>query len=114
MDALELAHLAVDAAADKRASDIVMLDIRPVSTIADYFVICTGATERQVRAIVEGVMEAADKASVSLYQPPGQIDPNWALLDYGDVVFHAFTPPTRDFYKLERLWKDAPTVLRMQ
>ncbi len=114
MEPAELARLAVEAAAEKRATDVVMLDIRELSTIADYFVICTGATERQVRAIVQGVMEAADKANVAPFRPPGIIDPNWALLDYGDVVFHAFTPATRQFYKLDRLWQNAPTVVRIQ
>lgn len=104
----------MDAAVDKKAEDVVLLDIRGLSPIADYFVICSGTTDRQVAAIAEAV----ETASRSLGRPPlhveGKPDSGWVLLDCSDVIVHVFGPRERAYYQLERLWADARLVVRIQ
>ena len=104
----------VEAAADKKAEDIVVLNVSEVTTIADLFVLCSGRGERQVQAIADGIVEAAKRAGRVPYGVEGQSAGRWVLIDLGDVVVHAFHPEERDLYKLERLWGDAPVVLRIQ
>jgi ribosome-associated protein len=108
-----LADLVVDAASDKKAEDILVLNVSEVTTIADLFVICSGRGERQVQAIADAVVE---KSKASGRQPIGIEGYNagrWLLIDLGDVVVHAFVPEERELYRLERLWGDAPVVLRI-
>ena len=88
MDAIEVAHKAVEAASDKQASDIVLLDARNVCSFVDYFVICAGDTERQLRTIYDEVEHSLKKAGVLPYQREGTLDSGWLLLDYGDVIVH--------------------------
>jgi ribosome-associated protein len=98
----------VVAAADgKRAQDIVVLDVRDVTAVADYFVICSGATHIQVRAIVDAVEDAVPEAPRG---KEGYREGRWVCLDYGDLVVHVFQKQERDYYDLERLWGDAPRV----
>jgi ribosome-associated protein len=104
----------VDAAADKKASDVVMLDIRDMSVIADYFVLCTGASSRQIRAIASAIEDKTDELHIALRGREGTVDGGWLLLDYGDVIVHIFGPMEREFYRLERLWSGAPTVVYLQ
>lgn len=104
----------VDLAEDKQAHEIVLLDIRSQSTIADYFVICSADNERQIKAIVEHI-------DVKVHQEFG-LDPRiegtpetgWIVLDYGDIVAHIFSPAQRDYYRLERLWSKVPPVVVVQ
>ncbi len=107
----ELARIAATAADSKKATDIVVLDISPKSDVCDYFVIATGATARQVDAIVDEVRE---KVSANLGVSPlsceGRAGLSWVLVDYGSVVVHVFQPEARDYYRLESLWGDAPRV----
>jgi len=91
-----------------------MLDLRPVTTLADYFVICTGETERQVGAILEEIREKLKEAGLSPFNIEGEPDSGWVLMDYGSVVAHIFLPAQRDYYELEELWKDATMVVRIQ
>jgi ribosome-associated protein len=107
-EAIALARIAAQAAADKLATDIVLIDVSDRLAITDVFVIATGNNERQVEAIVDSVEE---KARVSGHKPirrEGQRDGRWVLLDYGDVVVHVQHSEERIFYALERLWKDCP------
>ncbi|GAC1435055.1 MAG: ribosome silencing factor [Chloroflexota bacterium] len=104
----------VDAAAEKKAQDIVLLDVRKVTSLADYFVICTATSERQLRAVAEGVEEALDGVGLAPLHREGKAPDGWMLLDYGDVVVHIFAPTHRDYYKLEELWEAATTVVRVQ
>ena len=97
----------MEAASDKQAVDIVLLDTRTVCSFADYFVICTGESERQVRAIYEEVEHTLKRAGVLAAHHEGKFDSGWLLLDYGNVIVHIFTTPQRDFYKLEKLWRKA-------
>jgi ribosome-associated protein len=114
LDSAELAKTIVDAAADKKASDVAMLDIREMSVIADYFVVCTGANPRQIQAIASAIEDKVDEHHVHLRGREGTVDGGWMLLDYGDVIVHIFGPMERDFYRLERLWGGAPTVVYLQ
>jgi ribosome-associated protein len=106
----EMAIGAARAAASKQAADIVILDVRDVIVITDYFVIATGGTQRQVRTIVDAVEKALRDRGERPIRREGEAEGRWVLLDYVDVVVHVFGEEERDFYDLERLWRDAPTV----
>lgn len=96
-------------AADKKAIEVVELDLRGVLGYADYFVVCTGNTDRQVKAIHDGIHEGMKKQHGLLpRRVEGLPQAHWVLMDYLDVVVHVFTPETRDFYRLEQLWGEAP------
>ena len=106
----ELARLAAEYADDKKAQDIRELDLRGVVGYTDYFVICTGATERQVKAIHDGIhLGLKDAHGLLPRQVEGLGESRWVLMDYLDVVVHVFTPQTRSFYRLEQLWGEAPS-----
>ncbi|GAB5518958.1 MAG: ribosome silencing factor [Rhodothermales bacterium] len=103
-----LARTAVDAALAKKASDVTVLDMRDVSGVADFFVLCNGDTDIQVRAIAEGVrMSIKEQCAELPWHSEGLDSLQWVLLDYVDLVVHVFQPEKRDFYSLERLWGDA-------
>src|SRR5438477_12515676 len=114
LDSNEVARKVVDIASDRKAEDIVMLDISKVSIIADYFVICSGTSDRQVRAIAREIDEQLGKAGVNPISVEGMNDARWVLMDYGSVLVHIFDPATRTFYQLEQLWAGAQPVLVMQ
>jgi ribosome-associated protein len=105
----ELAEAIVDYAADRKALDIVQLDLRAVIGYTDYFVICTGRTERQTRAIHDAIHEGMKSAYGRLPERvEGLPGARWILMDYLDVVVHIFVPEARDYYRLEQLWGEAP------
>jgi ribosome-associated protein len=108
-----LADLVVEAASDKKAEDILVLNISEVSTIADLFVICTARGERQAQAIADGIVEKAKAAEQQPFGVEGYDGGRWILIDLSDVVVHVFVPEERELYRLERLWGDAPVVLRI-
>jgi ribosome-associated protein len=110
----ELAHTIVNAAADKKASNIVLLDLRSVALIADYFVVCDGQSNRQLRAIAEAIVEASKEQGERPLQTEGTPESGWMLVDFGAVVVHIFSPELRNYYALEELWKDASVVVRIQ
>ena len=114
LESAEIAKVLVDAAADKKANDITLLDIRDMSVIADYFVICTGANSRQIRAIASAIEDKMSELGVSARGREGDADTGWLLLDFGDIIVHIFGPMEREFYRLERLWSGAPTVVYLQ
>jgi ribosome-associated protein len=111
---LDVARAAVEAAEDKKAADIVLLDVTGLTSIADYFVICSGGSERQLAAIAEGIAERVADLGVKPYAREGSALSHWVLVDLGSVIVHVFAPPERDFYQLERLWSEAKTVIRVQ
>lgn len=98
---------AVQAALDRKARDLKVLNLGPVSDFTDYFLICSGTSERQVQAISEAIQEALAAEGVRPLHVEGQRAGHWVLLDYGDLVAHVFQPEPREFYGLERLWADA-------
>ena len=111
---LELARRIVELAEDKKAADIVLLDLTGLTTLADYFVICSGGSERQLDAIADGVVSTLRDERIKPIGREGVPASHWVLLDYGSVIVHIFTPPERDYYGLEKHWSEAKTVLRVQ
>ena len=109
----EYARLAVDVASDKQASDVVMLDIRGVSNFADYFIILTAESSRQLRNLADEIEKALKGAGIGLHHREGTPNSGWVLLDYGDVIIHMFGPEERDFYDLEGAWPQAVEVVRL-
>ena len=114
LESLDLAKRFVEVAADKLAADILLLDVRSLTTIADYFVICSGNSERQAQAIARDVLDKAAADGIKPLHDEGLTDSRWVLLDYGSVIVHVFTPAERDYYRLERLWSRAVPVVRIQ
>jgi ribosome-associated protein len=111
----ELALKIADIIADSPATNTVVLDIRDLSTISDYFVICSGENERQLRAIARDVREGlAETGHSPRRSDEGSTAAGWLLLDYGDVILHVLDVDQRDFYRLEELWADAPTLLAIE
>lgn len=104
----------VDDISDKKASDILLLDTRAVSFIADYFLIATSDNTRQMKAIADDLQKQLKKQAVLPLGVEGTPDSGWMLLDYNGVIIHLFSPAMRDFYRLEKLWEHAPVVVRMQ
>jgi ribosome-associated protein len=102
---LQLSRLIANAAADKKARGIVRLDIRQKSSIADYFVICEGDTDRQVRAITDSIIEAVKAKGIRPLRAAGYEEGSWVVLDYASVIVHVFLPGERSYYDLESLWK---------
>ena len=111
---LELARRIVELAEDKKAADIVLLDLTELTTLADYFVICSGGSERQLDAIADGIISALRDEKTKPIGREGVAASHWVLLDFGSVIVHVFTPPERDYYGLEKHWSQARTVLRVQ
>ncbi|HEX9712641.1 MAG TPA: ribosome silencing factor [Actinomycetota bacterium] len=105
-----MAVLAARAAADKQANDVRVLQVRDLIAITDFFVICSGNTDRQVKAIGEAIEEALRAEAVKPMRREGERDMHWLLLDFADVVVHVFQEEDRRYYELERLWKDAPLI----
>ncbi|PYS72484.1 MAG: ribosome silencing factor [Acidobacteria bacterium] len=101
---------ALNAAAEKKALDVVVLDLREIASFTDFFVIATGANERQVQAISDEVYETLKKSGSTAARVEGYKTAEWVLLDYGDFVFHVFEQKARQFYDLERLWRESKRV----
>lgn len=114
LDALELARHIVDTIADKKGEDILLLDIGDISILADYFVIASTASERQAKAVAEGIKQGTKETfDVGPLRVEGEPASGWVLMDYGSVVVHLFTPEVRAYYDLEGLWQDGRIVVRM-
>jgi len=114
MAPLELARRIVELAEDKKAADIVLLDLTGLTTVADYFVIASGGSERQLDAIADGIVSGMRDERVHAFGREGRAASHWVLVDFGSVIVHVFTPPERDYYQLERHWAEAKTILRVQ
>lgn len=110
VNARETVLLAAEAADSKKASDVEVLDIQGLTTIADYFLICSATNITQVNAIADGIGHALAQCGVYPSHIEGGAESTWVLMDYGDVVVHIFDVQTRAFYGLERLWGDARRV----
>lgn len=109
----DLAHRIVGIASDKKAVDIVLLRTAELTTMADYFVICTGRSDRQVQAVSRGIVDDLRGDGLRPLGVEGMRSARWVLLDYGSVIVHVFTPDEREYYALERLWSAAPQVVRV-
>ncbi|MGH3027654.1 MAG: ribosome silencing factor [Gaiellaceae bacterium] len=108
---IEHARRIAELAQEKLAADVVILDMRPVCSYTDYFVICTGQNPRQTKAIYDAVREEMKKAErLTPRTVAGEREASWIIADYLDVVLHVFTPEAREYYRLEELWGDVPSV----
>jgi len=105
-----LLSLVVSAAEDKKAHDVIALNLKEISLVADYFVICSGNSDTQVQAIATEVRKQAEQKGVRIRGIEGMDTARWVLIDMGDVVAHIFHREERDFYSIERLWSDAKVV----
>ena len=110
IEARELAYLLLRAVIEKKAIDPVVLDVEGLVSYADYFVVCSGVSSRQVKALAEWVERSARNAQIHSLSVEGRASGNWVLMDYGTVVLHLFHESVRDFYDLEGLWVDAPRL----
>jgi len=103
----------VDLASDRKAADIVLLRTSEVTTMADYFVICSGRSDRQLQALAGGIVDELRKDGIRPLGVEGRGAARWILLDYGSVIVHVFAPEERDFYGLEKFWSNAQQVVRL-
>ena len=101
-------------ATDKQASNIVLLDVRDICSFTDYFIICAGDSERQIRTIYDEVEHSLKQEGVIPHHHEGTLDSGWLILDYGDVIVHVFAEPEREYYQLDELWSAAKPVIRIQ
>lgn len=114
LEAIDIARRVVEVASDKQAADTVLLDTREVCSFADYFVICSGDSARQIEAIRDEIEQVLKKEGILPHHYEGSTSSGWLLLDYGSVVIHIFAPVERDYYQLDKLWSQASTLVRIQ
>lgn len=115
MEPLDQAHQIIEVFEAHKAEDIVLLDIQGLSVMCDYFVICSGTSDRQLKALADAVVDVIDGKRRNLLQNYAKVaQSGWILIDLGDVVVHIFTPEVRDYYDLESLWSQGKTLLHIQ
>ena len=114
LEPIEVARKALEAASSKQAGDCVLLDAREICSFADYFVVCSGDSERQLKAIYDEIEHALKREGVLPRHVEGTVDSGWLLLDFSDVIVHIFAPFEREFYQLDDLWRQAVPVVRIQ
>lgn len=114
LETLELARRAAEAASEKMAEDVLLLDLRGACDFADYFVLCSASSEPQMTAVREAVEHALEGDGARLLHAEGEAASGWVLLDFGAVVVHVFSPQEREHYRLEELWHEAMPLLRIQ
>jgi len=106
----EIINLATEVALEKKGEDIITLDMRGLSSVADYFFFCSAENTRQVKAIVEAISERLKKSGQAVKRTEGLRELRWVVMDCGDVLLHIFLAEAREFYSLESLWGDAPRI----
>ena len=114
MKTLELAHTIVAALEDKKAENIILMDLEKIATFTGYFVICSGTSDRMLDALADGVVDKIRETYGIKAKPQGQSSSGWVLVDFGSVIVHCFAPETREFYKLEELWREGKVLLHLQ
>lgn len=110
MESKNLCEWIAKTMADKKARNIVIMDMREISMVTDYFVICSAGSANQVKAIADHVEETLGSEGASFFHKEGYREGRWILMDYGDCVAHIFVEEDREFYNLERLWGEAPQI----
>lgn len=110
----DIALLAADAADDKKAEEIEVLNVQGLTIIADYFVLCSANSDKQVRAVVRAIEDKLASKGLEAKRIAGMSDGKWVLIDYADVIVHVFQKREREYYDLERLWSDAEKILRQE
>lgn len=114
LNTLELAHDIVDALEEKKGEDILLMDLQHITDFTDYFVLCTGTSDRMLDALADAVLEEIHKKHRKKGRREGESRDGWVLLDFGDVIVHLFAPQQRDYYRLEELWSAGKVLLRLQ
>lgn len=114
MNSLDLAHTIVDALEEKKGEKIILLDVQQVASFTDYFVICTGTSDRMLDALAKGVEEKVRAEHHKKGRKEGAGVAGWEVLDFGSVIVHLFAPEQRSFYRLEELWSEGKILLRLQ
>lgn len=114
LESIDLARKVVEIADAKQASNIALLDMHEICSFADYFILCSADSDKQIGAIHEDIERALKPSGVVPQHCEGTAESGWVLLDFGDVVVHIFAPSQRDYYNLDELWSQASTVLRIQ
>ena len=114
LEAIDIAHKIVDIASDKQAIDILLLDARGICSFADYLVICSCDTGRQMNAVYDEILTSLKAEGIAPHHHEGEAESGWLLLDYGAVVAHIFALAEREYYQLDRLWQQASPVVRIQ
>jgi ribosome-associated protein len=114
LKAEEIAHLAVEAASEKQAHDIIMLDVQEHCSFTSYFVLCNAESDRQLEAIWQGILESLKNKGCRPLHCEGTKDSGWMLADFGSVIVHVLVKAEWDYYRLDRLWDKAPAVVRLQ
>lgn len=104
----------MDALEEKKGEDILLLDIHEIASFSDYFVICSGTSERMINALADAVVERVKSETDLPVRVEGQTAPGWQVIDVGDVIVHIFSPVQRDYYQLEELWSRGKIVMRLQ
>ncbi|MDD5722174.1 MAG: ribosome silencing factor [Syntrophales bacterium] len=110
LDSQRLVIHCVNATLDRKAEDIVILSVKDISSFADYFVICSGNSDRQIQSLADHVGQKLKTVGVFPLGVEGEHSGSWILMDYGDVILHIFYKPVREFYDIEALWSDAPRM----
>jgi ribosome-associated protein len=108
------AHLAVDVASDRQATDIVLLDVHAVSGFTDFMVIMSVGSVRQLDAVADALIEQVEQAGLTMHHREGKPDSGWVLVDFGDLVLHVFSEEQREHYRLEQVWALGKQVVRVQ
>jgi ribosome-associated protein len=114
LDGLVLARTLVRALEDKKAEEILLIDVQGHCSFADYFVICSGSSDRMLHALAESVVESAHKEFHAHARTQGRSESGWVLVDLGPVIAHIFSPDRREYYTLEEFWKDAKVLVHIQ
>lgn len=114
LEAIDVARQVVAAASEKKATDIVLLDTRGVCSFADYFVMCSGESSKQIEAIRDEIGHSLKKEGILPHHCEGAVDSGWLLIDLRDVIVHIFAPIEREHYQLDQLWSQATPVVRVQ
>jgi ribosome-associated protein len=114
LNSLELAHTIVAALEDKKGENIILMDLEKISMFTSYFVICTGTSDRMLDALADATIDKVRLTYGIKGIPQGLSASGWVLVDFGSVIVHCFAPETRDFYKLEELWREGKILLRLQ
>ena len=114
MDPIDIAKRAAEIASDKQAADIVLLGTQYVCSFADYFVICSGETGRQIETLREAIIKALREQNVTVARQEGSANSGWILLDFNNVLVHIFAPAERQFYNFDELWSGAQLLVKMQ
>lgn len=110
LDGKERVILCVNTSLKKKAKDLVILNVKAISSFTDYFIICSGTSDRQVQAIASSIQENLKEFGIIPLGVEGEKLGKWVLIDYDDVIIHIFYEPIREFYEIERLWSDAPRM----